>query len=659
MSDYVCLGTESFQDIPDTDVDFKSPVDEFLMTTIRNNQRFNKCKAEEAAVSGGGNIEFKVNGPFDLLNLGSTPENGENLDGGFVAEPLTLSRCALFILDQGVGGNFRFNIRRSSYLETPIKEIKNIFSANTQSVARGSAALATQTVVNAEATQNSQLIDFAFPSIDVENMIQIQGAFQFQTNFDPDTVTLDPDIYAPGNYIVIEGFSNATNNGVFEIQEINRCGGVNIIVENLSGVTEIPTSGTVKPNAAKYFFTTAVPSNFVPGEDAVFDGHTDPTNDGTFTIFRTNDGGNNIVVLKGATLLVTQGSPGGTVESLRWRYSFLNTANDAFVVGEVAEFTGHNGAQLIDSVSLVAGSDWSYNVSPTTPLLPTSLIGKSVTFSGMTNAANDGVFTIIAVNNGGVASIVVTNGAGVAEGPGSTGVAVYANENNGSFEILSKNDDSSFNVTVYNPTGEPQPGISGQVDTNRFVYALDADPDGFFLVGDTAVMSGHNDPANDGQFTLVDVKYLGNNNVVVYNAAGVQQLVPSGTTEHLQKAIIFRSDQSAKFQSGQSLVLVNDTADPANEGEYLVVDQNRLAISSFNMIVEMPTFVEQLGDAGCIIRESRSIFTDGEQTVAVNQDKQVFEFENVNPALLAENTIVALDVLEAPVGSQTASFVVQ
>jgi len=577
MSDYICLGTEGFVDVPDTDVDFKSPIDEFLMTTMRNNDRYNKCKAEEAAISGGGNIEFKVNGNFNILELGSNPDNGLDLDGGFVSQPATLSRCALFILKQGAGGQMTFDVKRSIYLEIPINQIKNIFNANTQSVARGSAALDTQTIVNAEATQNSQLISFAYNAENIESIVQIQGASQFQINFDPDSVTLDEDIWAVGNYFILDGATIPGNNGVFEIQQINRCGGVNVVIENLSGASEIPTGATAKPNFAKYFYTTAIPSNFVPGESAVFAGHTDPTNDGTFEMFDKNVGGNNLIVKKGAVALVEQVGIAGTVDSLRWKYSFLNNVNDAFVVGEQAVFSAH-----------------------TDPL------------------------------------------------------------NDGSFEIKEKNVDSGFNVIVYNTAGVAQPGISGTVETNRFVYALDADPDGFFVVGDQMVAAGHDNAVNDGTFTLVDVKYLGNNNVVVYNASGVQQLTPNGTVDHLQKAIIFRNDQSLNFQNGKSFVLVNDTANPGNEGEFLVVDQNRAAVSQFNVIVEMPTFVEQLGDAGCITKETRSIFNDGAQQVQVFQDRQVEVFENnINTSLLGENTTLTLDVTEAPSNMETISVVVQ
>lgn len=575
--EYFCLGTENFVDVPDSDVDFKSPIDEFLMTTMRNNDRFNKCKAEEALLSGGGNIEFKVNGNFNVLSLGSSPDNGKNLDGGFISDPLTLTRCALFVLNQGDGGNMVFDIKRSVYTQIPIWQIKNIFEANTQSVARGSAALSTQTIVNAEATQDSQLVDFAYPQIDIENIQQIQGASLFRINFDPDTVELDSEVWAVGKYVILSGANNAGNDGIFEIRRLNECGGVNVVVENLTGVSEIPTNATARPNFAKYFFTSAIPNDFVPGEKAVFAGHEDATNDGTFEMFRVNEAGNNIVVAKTTVAVVPQAIVQGSVDSLRWKYSFLNNVNDAFAIGEDAVFSGH------------------------------------------TDLNNDG-----------------------------------------SFEILRKNEDSGFNIIVYNELGVAQPGISGDANTNRFVYALDSDPDGFFIIGDTAVMAGHSDAPNDGEFELVDVKYLGNNNVVVYNPLGVEQLVAGGTVEHLQKAILFREDQSSNFEAGQSLASVDDTADVANEGEYLIVDQNRAAISQFNIIVEMPAFVEQLGDAGCITKETRSIFNDGEQTVLVEQDQQVEVFENnINSSVLAENTILSLDVTEAPNNLNTISVVVQ
>lgn len=573
MSDYICLGTENFVDIPDTDVDFKSPIDEYLMTTIRDNQRNNKCKAEEALVSGGGAVDFKVNGNFNLLDLGGNPLNGVDLDGAFISKAKQLTRCALFVLSQGDGGNMTFDVKRSVYHRIPIYKILEIFSGNTQSVARGSASFSTQTITNSEATQNTQLIDFPYAAENIENIQQIQGSFLFRINFDPDTVVLDPEVWEKDKYIVIGGATAGGNNGTFQIRELNECDGVNVIIENALGVSEIPTGATAKPNYARYNFTAVIPSNFVEGESATFAGHTDGTNDGTLEIFKVNLAGNNIVVAKGAVALVEQGGIAGTVNSLRWKYSFLNIVPDAFGIGEASVFASH------------------------------------------TNAANDG-----------------------------------------SLIVLSKNVDAGFNVIVYNTAGVAQGGIAGTIDTNRFVYALDSDPAGFFEIGDTAVMASHTAAANDGNFVLVDVKYLGNDNIVVYNAAGVFQAGIAGTIDHLQKAITFREDQSAFFDSGKSNATTEGTSNVLNDGTFEVVDVNRIAISAFNIIVEMSTFLEQLGDAGCVSKEVRSIFTDGEQTVLVDQDKQIEIFENnINTSILQENTALSLDVTEAPNNMTTIS----
>lgn len=570
MADYTCLGTENYDDILDANVDFKSPVDEFLMSTLRNNQRFLKCQTEANALSGGQGIEFKVNGNFDNLTL---PADGVSLDAGFVTEPLALSKCKMFVKDQGSGGTFTFDIQREKYLRVPIYQIIEIFSANTQSVDRGSAALLTQTVVRSEAQLSTQTIEFAYASENIDNIIQVQGSALFQINFDP-SVDLTGDEYEIGNYIDVSGCTNAGNNGVFQIYDRNRCDGSNIVVQNASGVDESTSPGSIKANIAKYTLTVAAPVNFSAGEQALFASHTDASNDGTLEIFKTNVAGNNILVKGGATAIVTQGSAAGTIDTNRWRYSFTVTANDAFVVGEVAEFTSHTSAN-----------------------------------------------------------------------------------NDGSFEILSKNDDSAFNVTVYNVNGVVQGGVAGQVDTNRWVYNLNLDPAGFFVVGDTAVMASHTDPNNDGNFTLVDVKYLGNNNVVVYNASGAVQAGVAGTVDHLQKAITFRADQSANFTTGKSSVTVVDTANAGNEGDFLIVDQNRAAISNYNIIVEMPSYVEQLGDAGCIEKEVRSIFTDGAQSVTVNQNRQVFDFDDkVATDTLADQTILSLNVTAAPSGCDTASW---
>lgn len=568
MSDYVCLGTENYQDIPDTDVDFKSPVDEFLMTTIRNNDRFLKCQSQDAfTLAQGGIVDFKVNGPFNRITLPA------KLDSAVTLSTASFSACRVYVRQISSPGNLVFNIKRSVYKTIPIHKIIEIFSSNTQSIARGSSSLTTQTIVRAEAQQSTQAISFAYDGLAVDNIIQVQGTNKFRINFLPDVDT-SGDEYAIGKYILIENATNTANNGLFLIENRNECNSKSLTITNASGVNEIDSPATAKANILKYELSSPAPESFAAGENAVFASHTDPSNNGTFEIFKTNVNGNNILVNKASTTAVEQATATGTIDTNRWRYSFLNSVPGAFAIGEIAVFSGHTSAN-----------------------------------------------------------------------------------NNGNFTILSTNDDSAFNITVYNTNGVAQPSSGGSVDTNRWVYALNDDPAGFFQIGDSAVMSGHTSGANNGTFTLVDVKYLGNNNVVVYNAAGVAQGTVTGTVEHLQKAITFREDQSANFEAGQSSISVVDTANASNEGEYLVVEQNRQAISNFNVIVEMPSFVEQLGDAGCVEKEVRSVFTNGQQTVSVTQNNQVFDLSaNVNKNSYQDNTFIELEVDSVPTGCIDASW---
>ena len=358
----------------------------------------------------------------------------------------------------------------------------------------------------------------------------------------------------------------------FEIKGVDKDNGKNLIVENLLGAAQPAAGGTIRLLLSSYTFVAATPDNFAVGEDFIAAGHIDPSNDGTFEIYKTNDGGNNIQVFRTAEI-IEQVGVGGQASGLRFQYNFLGAVADAFVVGEVAAFAAH------------------------------------------TAAANDG-----------------------------------------NFEIKDKNNGGGDNLVIYNTAGVVQGGVAGTVDTNRWVYALDQDPDGLISIGDNNIMAGHDNAANDGTFVIVDVKYLATNNVVVYNAAGVAQAAPNGTVDHAQKAITFREDFSADFEAGKSSVQIKDTYNNVNDETVLVVDVNRIAVSPFNIICELTSGVLQVSDDGQIFSEVRSIFTAGSLVMEVTQDKQVKTVTNlagdITNDALATDTILQLDLLQHPVGAE-------
>lgn len=551
--------------------DAKSPIDQQLMDAIRENlENFDT----RLLLSAGADFSYRINGLLDILNLGLQPDNGLGLDGSFIAQERTLQVASLYIDQMGAGGDLEINVRRLKFLGRPISGIQNIFTANTNSIARGSATLNTQSITKAEADLATQAISYAKIAVNIDNIVQVTGAQLFRINLDDFVNPLDED-YQVGRYIEISGATDPNNNGIFDIKALNKDNGKNIIIENALGTAQIGTGGSVQLLLVAYTFAAAVPDNFAPNEDFVALGHTDVSNDGTFTIYKTNEGGNNILTYR-TTALVEQVGAGGQVEILRFQYNFAVPVTGAFVVGEIAVFAAH------------------------------------------TNANNDGNFEIKALNNAGGDNIVIYNAAGVLQG-----------------------------------------GVAGTVDTNRWVYALDADPDGYFLVGDTAVMAGHTDGNNNGNFIVVDVKYLATNNVVIYNANGVEQLGAAGTVTHAQKAITFQEDFSSDFTAGKSSVEVTNTYNGVNDGTFSVVDINRLAISPFNIIVDgVPS--TQVNDDGQIYSEVRSIFTAGSLIMDVTQDKQVLTVTNIDGEItneaLAENTILLFDVLQAPISARNIAI---
>jgi len=105
-----------------------------------------------------------------------------------------------------------------------------------------------------------------------------------------------------------------------------------------------------------------IPANFVVGESALFSGHTDANSNGTFDIFKVNEGGNNIIVKLGAGALVPQTGVGGSVECLRFKYTYLAPVVGAFAVGEVAVFAGHTDINNDGSFTVLAKNEGGNNI---------------------------------------------------------------------------------------------------------------------------------------------------------------------------------------------------------------------------------------------------------------------------------------------------------
>lgn len=272
----------------------------------------------------------------------------------------------------------------------------------------------------------------------------------------------------------------------------------------------------------------------------------------------------------------------------------------------------------VNSIILVPAGGVRYNLASA----PDSdwAIGDSVTFTGCTNAANNGTFTIIEVNQSGFPSVVVSNGSGVAQtsaagtaqlqlmsynftNPVSTQFvageqAVFASHtsanNNGTLTIYAINQ-AGNNIWVKKSNGVTQGSAAGNASVGRWVFTYSSavsTPD--FTVGETAKMASHTNALNNGNFRITAIN-SGGNNIVVYNPAGVAQGAAAGNANTNRWIYAQPIDPSTQFTVGQFAQMENHTT-AANNGRFEVKQLNRSATN--NVVIFNEAGVAQAGVAG-------------------------------------------------------------
>jgi hypothetical protein len=138
------------------------------------------------------------------------------------------------------------------------------------------------------------------------------------------------------------GHTNALNDGDYFIYSINQ-GGNSIWVKNSSGVTQGTAAGTADSNLFKFNMASLVSTtDYVVGELALTQSHTDTNNNGLMSIRALNVGGNNVVlhVFQGAT----QGGAVGTVDTTRWAYNMPTDPTSDINVGDTVVALGHTSS---------------------------------------------------------------------------------------------------------------------------------------------------------------------------------------------------------------------------------------------------------------------------------------------------------------------------
>jgi len=422
--------------IASTQTDAKSPIDAQLMDAIRLNQEY-LC-TQVGGASGGGIINFKVNGYLTRIKALLEQGAGKYLDGGPISAAVTFAAAKLYLEKAGDSGTLEVDVLRHLELQHSISDIAAQYSGNTQSIGRLGSPLNTQSISLATPSINTLQIDRAKATLDVETISNL-GNDLFLYVFDGTTL-LDTD-YAIGDSITFSGCTNAGNDGTYIISSVNYDGLPSVVVTNASGVQEIASPGTGNLDLFSFTFAASVNAEFSAGEKANLTGHTDGVNNGSFDIFKINQGGNNIwFKIAGGQ---TQGGAAGSVQCNRFLYSY-GAAIDAtqYIVGEKAEFSGHTSAvndgqfnitAVVGSSITVYNDDldgttqggaagtsntlrWLYamNVDPTTD--SNVQVGDGVTMSGHSSAVNDGIFTVTFVNRFAVNNIEVYNPAGIVQG---------------------------------------------------------------------------------------------------------------------------------------------------------------------------------------------------------------------------------------------------
>lgn len=413
--------------------DAKSPIDQQLMDAIRLNQEF--LDAQVGGGSAGGILNFRVNGLLRLIKPTLSSGGGKRLDGGIISNAVTFTQAKLYLEQGGNAGALEVDVLRHKELQHAIENVTAQYEGDTQAVGRLGSSINTQAISIATPVIDTQQITKPKSSVNIETIAAL-GNGNFLYVFSGLT-PLDAD-YSIGDPIQFSGCTNALNDGEFAIVNINYDGLPSIIINNPSGVEQDAAAGTGDLSIYEYTFLASVDDDIVAGEEIILAGHTEPNNDGTKTIYKTNQAGNNIWVKHfGGD---TQGGVAGTATCTRWVYAFATTPDDThYIVGEKAEFAGHtsgandgkflikrineagNNLYVTNSAGVSQGGAggttdtlrWLYSTADDPSTDVTAL--DKIIMLGHTNPLNDGTFTVQFVKRFAINNLEVYNEDGIAQ----------------------------------------------------------------------------------------------------------------------------------------------------------------------------------------------------------------------------------------------------
>ena len=518
----------------------KAPIDQNLMDSIR----LNLDALDQTASGGAALFNFNVNGPLRL----ASNQRGRAQDTAVNFSEFTPTTCRAILKKSGNGGKIKFDLRKSRVFNTPITSIISQFESETQSIGRMQSALNTQSINRTTATTNTQSIEYAKDTLSVQSIVEV-GPSLFRYNFLA-TDIVDND-YRVGDFVFIDGCTNADNDGNFEILQVNQSGFPSIVIRNTDGEAQLSPDGTVDLQLFRYNFTNPADSDFTAGENATFAGHEDAGNDGLLEVAFVNRLGNSVWVYNenGIEQSIVQ----GTVDIERWVFAYSNPINtDIYAVGETAFMSDHSSADNNGNFKVVdinRGDDnlVVYNESG----------GSTQGAAAGTSEPNRFVY---ALNSNPINDVEIDDFVGFEDHT--------SENNNGIFKVVSINFAASNNLVIFNEDGEDQAGADGGPRHTKKLVNFFEDESENYNEGQLveirgAVDGAYNHTKNKDPFTILEVNRGGgaNFNIVIDGQDFDDQVSAAGFVANRLESIFvappeavidgigIESERSVKIQS--------------------------------------------------------------------------------------------------------------
>lgn len=501
--------------ISPTQTDAKSPVDDLLMDTIREDLDY---LLTAIAGSNAQPFDFRVDG--NLMELAYSEHSAQTvrrdsnaplgglsiahrLDGTLIARTQTLTASKLYLERGARGGSLICDLRKYRQVNHGIQRIDPKFTdAMSGTASRLLTGVPTQSVTRATPVINTQSIALWKPSLNVQSIYRIypgdRAAYR-QINLDS---APDSD-WKIGDRITLSG--TTTEDGTYQIVEVNRDGGFNVVIagELVGGPFSDQTTpaGTCDLLAWAYTYSNPVDSAFTVGDRVAMAGHTSGGNNFTGvsvsnpSIYAINQGGNNIIVKNQNG--VAQAGAAGTASCLRWIYAYTAATDTVnFQVGKFANFSGHtsgnnNGTRLVLAIDVAGFNVTVFNAS-------------GVTQAGIAGSLNSCYFVLPTVAD---LSASVAVGDWLRFG------------SNTLLQIFDVNVLSGLNLVIYGGSTD-YTANSNNLEATKIVLKLDADYSTIYSsasrieVVDTI---GFSSVSIDGIFNVTEVNFGGgaNYNVVI------------------------------------------------------------------------------------------------------------------------------------------------